>query len=44
MEETEITTLKVQRSTRDYLDSKGKRGETFDDIIRRLLKIKCKKE
>ncbi len=36
----EITTLKVTREVRDHLDNKGKRNETFDEILRRLLNIK----
>lgn len=36
----EKTTLVVTVKVRDWLDDKGLRGETFDQILRRLLKIK----
>ena len=35
----ETTTIVVTKEVRDFIDSKGKRNETFDNIIRRLLKI-----
>ncbi len=38
-EDREITTLKVTREVRNFIDSKGERNETFDEILRRLLKI-----
>ncbi len=31
------TTILIQRTTRDKLNAAGKRGETFDEIILRLL-------
>lgn len=34
----ETTTIVVTRKLRDYLDSKGKRNETFEQIIKRLVK------
>ena len=34
----EITTLRVSKSTRDKLAEFGKKNETYDDIILRLLK------
>lgn len=39
MEQTkkETTTLVVTREVRDWIDNKGKRNETFDEILRRLL-------
>jgi|AntAceMinimDraft_18_1070375.scaffolds.fasta_scaffold27862_3 hypothetical protein len=33
----ETTTLVVTRKLRDFIDSKGLRNETFDQILRRLL-------
>lgn len=36
----ETTTLVVTREVRDFLDEKGKRNETFDDIIKRLVNFK----
>jgi hypothetical protein len=33
----DITNIQVKRKTRDRLDEFGRRGETFDDIISRLL-------
>lgn len=36
----EKTTLEVTRGVRDWLDDRGERGESFDQILRRLLKIK----
>ncbi len=33
----EITTIKVRVSTRDLLKSLGRKGETYDEIIRRLI-------
>lgn len=38
-ENKETTTLVVTREVRDFLDKKGKRNETFDEILRRLLNI-----
>lgn len=31
------TTIAVGWDIRDWLDNKGKRGESFDDIMRRIL-------
>lgn len=36
----ETTTILVTRKLRDFLDKKGERNETFDDIIKRLVKFK----
>lgn len=36
----ETTTLVVTRKLRDFLDQKGVRNETFNDIIKRLVKFK----
>ncbi len=32
-----LTSIKVKKETRDVLKSIGKKGETYDDIINRLL-------
>ena len=34
----DITTLRVSKSTRDKLAEFGKKNETYDDIVLRLLK------
>lgn len=34
-----ITTIKVKPETRDVLASVGRKGQTYDDIIRMLLQI-----
>ena len=34
---TEITTIPLRKSTRDQLKNMGKKGQTFDDLICRLL-------
>ena len=33
----ELTSIKVRKETRDVLKSVGKKGETYDEIINRLL-------
>lgn len=33
-----ITTIQITEETRDELKNRGKKGETYDDIIRDLLK------
>jgi hypothetical protein len=33
-----ITTIQITEETRDELKECGKKGETYDDIIRKLLK------
>lgn len=33
----ELTSIKIKKETRDVLKSVGKKGETYDDIINRLL-------
>jgi hypothetical protein len=33
----EFTTIKIRKDTRDTLKSIGKKGETYDDILNRLL-------
>jgi len=37
MEEKELsTTIRVSSSLKDWLEKQGVKGETFDDVIRRL--------
>jgi len=36
----ERTSIQVSREFRDWLESKGKKGESYEDIIKRLLKSK----
>jgi hypothetical protein len=33
----ELTSIKIKKSTRDELKGIGKKGETYDDIVNRLL-------
>jgi len=33
----ELTSIKIKKETRDVLKSVGKKGETYDDIINKLL-------
>lgn len=40
-EKPETTTILVTREVRDFIDSKGLRNETFDEILRRILGISC---
>jgi negative regulator of replication initiation len=35
----EMTQVQISKKTREYLASKGKKRESYDDIIRRLLNI-----
>ena len=35
----DTTNIRVSMKVRDFIDAKGKRNETFDDILKRLLKI-----
>jgi len=45
MKETEeFTTIQVSKKTRDDLKRIGKKGETYDEIIRRLLEEQSQKE
>ena len=39
MEQEDATTIQLSRETRDQLKELGKKGETYDEIIRRLLKL-----
>jgi hypothetical protein len=34
------TSIQVTKGFRDWLEGKGKKGESYEDIIKRLLKIK----
>jgi hypothetical protein len=36
--EKRITSIQITEETREKLKSRGKKGETYDDIIRELLK------
>ncbi|MGB9760566.1 MAG: DUF7557 family protein [Thermoproteota archaeon] len=38
------TTIQISKSLRDKLKAFGKKGETYDEIIRRLLKLAEAKE
>ncbi len=38
-----ITTIQIDKATRDELKKQGIKGETYDEIIRRLMKL-AKKE
>lgn len=40
----ETTTIQISKRTRDKLKSLGKKGETYDQIIRRILKTLEKME
>ena len=35
-----ITTIQITEETKDELKSRGKKGETYDDIIKKLLKAR----
>ena len=35
----EMVVIKVSRETRERLKALGRKGETYDDIIRRLLQL-----
>jgi len=39
MAKEDITTIQISRATRDELKELGKKGETYDEIIRKLLKL-----
>ena len=38
-----LTTIRVKKSTVELIDSLGKRGESYEDILIRLLTPKSKK-
>ncbi|MGE5634419.1 MAG: hypothetical protein ACM3VV_04255 [Deltaproteobacteria bacterium] len=37
-------TIRIREETHEAIDNFGKRGETFDDILRRLLQIARSKQ
>ncbi|GFO96341.1 hypothetical protein ig2599ANME_0529 [groundwater metagenome] len=37
--EKDITTIQISKSLRDRLKELGKKGETYDEIIERLLQL-----
>jgi predicted CopG family antitoxin len=37
MEKTEATTIQVSKETREKLADMGKKGETYDEIINKLI-------
>ncbi len=39
-----ITTIPVSREFHDWLKSQGKKGESYEEIIKRLLKLDLQKE
>lgn len=41
-----ITTIQLSRETRDMLKELGKKGETYDEIIKKLLELvkECEKK
>jgi predicted CopG family antitoxin len=42
MEKTEITTIQISKETREKLADMGKKGETYDDIIKKLIETATK--
>jgi len=38
------TTIKLDKEFKEFLREKGEKGETYQDIIKRLLKCKSKKQ
>jgi len=40
---TKYTTIKVTKDFRDWLELKGKKGETFQELIKRLIIKRSKK-
>lgn len=38
MKDDSKTNIQVSREMRDFLSSRGKKGESYDDILRKLLK------
>ena len=34
------TSIQISKEFRDWLESRGKKGESYEDIIKRLLKSK----
>lgn len=37
MKESEITTIRITKETRKYLLGRGKKGETYDSIVWRMI-------
>ncbi|MDK2383998.1 MAG: hypothetical protein QI199_04200 [Candidatus Korarchaeota archaeon] len=35
----DLTTIQISKETREMLKSLGRKGETYDDIIRRLIEL-----
>ena len=35
-----VTTIQIKDDTADYIYGQMERGETYDDVLRRLLKLK----
>ncbi|MCX6803348.1 MAG: hypothetical protein NTY48_02125 [Candidatus Diapherotrites archaeon] len=44
MVEDKITTIKLRGSTREKLAEQGKKGESYDEILNKLLDIMKEKE
>jgi len=46
MAKEDVTTIQVSRETRDQLKELGKKGETYDEIIKKLLESvkECEKK
>ena len=46
MANNDITTIQLSRETRDQLKELGKKGETYDEIIKKLLELvkECEKK
>ena len=46
MAKTDITTIQVSKETREELKTLGSKGETYDEIIKKLLQHKkaCEKQ
>jgi len=40
----DMTTIQISKETREMLKELGKKGETYDDIIRRLIGIARSRE
>lgn len=39
MVKRDVTTIQLTVEVREYLKSKGRKGESYDDVLRRLLNI-----
>lgn len=44
MEENKIVLIKVKVATREALKKRGIKGDTYDDIINQLLRVRKKNE